>query len=69
MTRVACLFGLIALVVLGVFIRHVDGLTAILFSFVGMPALGLAVVIHVIQRWRAGAFAFMQPPSHPKEGR
>jgi len=68
MTRLACFLGLIALTVLGIFLRHVDGTTAILFSFIGMPTLGLALLVHLIHRWRVGAFALTLPPS-PKQSR
>jgi hypothetical protein len=56
MRRVACVLALIALAVLIVVSAHLDGATATLFSFVGIPALVAAMVLYVLQRWRAGAF-------------
>lgn len=56
MIRVACFFGLIAIAALLVLLVRLDGATAIIFSFIGMPALGLALLLYVIDRWRAGAF-------------
>jgi hypothetical protein len=56
MTRLACFFGLIAIAALFVLLVRLDGATAIVFSFIGMPALGLALLLHGIGRWRAGAF-------------
>jgi hypothetical protein len=40
---------------------RLDGTTAIIFSFIGMPALGLALALYVVARWRAGAFHFNHP--------
>jgi hypothetical protein len=37
-------------------IVDMSGATATIFSFVGMPALGLALLIYFVVRWRAGAF-------------
>lgn len=56
MIRLACLLGLIALAVLIVFVLRLSGQTAILFVFVGMPAMVLALALYGIVRWRAGAF-------------
>jgi len=56
MRRVACLLGLIALTVLILTSVHLDGATATLFSFLGIPALVAAMGFYVLQRWRAGAF-------------
>ena len=56
MRRVACVLALIALAVLIVVSAHLDGATATLFSFVGIPALVAAMALYVVQRWRAGAF-------------
>lgn len=56
MIRVACVLALIALVILIVVAVHLDGATATLFSFVGIPALVAAMGLYVVQRWRAGAF-------------
>ena len=56
MRRLACLLGLIALAALFLLIVRLDGATATIFSFVGMPALGLALALYAFGRWRAGAF-------------
>ncbi len=56
MTRLACLLALIALAAMAPMLAHLDGATATLFSFVGCPALGLALVVYGVARWRAGAF-------------
>jgi hypothetical protein len=56
MRRLACLLGLVALAMLFPVVLDLSGRTAILFSFIGMPALGLALAIYGIGRWREGAF-------------
>ena len=56
MTRLACLFGLIAIAALLLLLVRLDGATATIFSFVGFPALALALLLYGIDRWRAGAF-------------
>jgi hypothetical protein len=56
MIRLACLFGLIALAVLVLFVVRLEGATAILYVFVGFPALALGLTLYAIRRWRAGAF-------------
>jgi len=56
MMRVACLLALIALAILIMASVHLDGATATLFSFFGMPALAAAMGLYVIKRWRSGAF-------------
>lgn len=56
MIRLACFFGLIALAALMVLIVRLDGATAIVFSFIGFPALAIALLLYAIARWRAGAF-------------
>jgi hypothetical protein len=55
MIRLACLLGLIALAMLIRLAVQVDGASAIGFSFVGMPALAIALVLYAWVRWRAGA--------------
>jgi hypothetical protein len=62
MRRLAYLLGLIALAALFLLIVRLDGATATIFSFVGMPALGLALALYVFGRWRAGAFRLNAPP-------
>lgn len=56
MIRIAALFGLVALAMLFPLVLDLSGATAILFAFVGFPALGLALLVYGIARWRAGAF-------------
>lgn len=56
MIRVACLLGIVALVMLFPLVVDLSGATAILFAFVGMPALALALLVYGVARWRAGAF-------------
>lgn len=56
MRRLACLFALIALAAMAPLIVRLDGATAIVFSFVGMPALAIALALYAVGRWRAGAF-------------
>ena len=56
MLRAACLLALLSLAILVLVAVHLDGATATLFSFVGMPALAAAMGLYVLQRWRTGAF-------------
>jgi len=56
MTRIACLFVLISIVAVTLLATNPTGRTAIIFSFVGMPALVVGMAIYGIQRWREGAF-------------
>ena len=56
MIHVACLLALLSLAILVVVAVHLNGATATLFSFVGMPALAAAIGLYVLQRWRTGAF-------------
>ena len=56
MIRAACLLALLSLAILVVVAVRLDGATATLFSFVGMPALAAAMGLYVLQRWRSGAF-------------
>ena len=56
MNRLACVLALVALVMLFPLVADLSGRTAILFSFIGMPALGLALACYVYARWREGAF-------------
>jgi hypothetical protein len=56
MIRLACIFALIAITALVVLVTNLNGATATIFSFIGMPALGLALALYGIERWRAGAF-------------
>jgi len=54
--RLACALGLVAIVMAVILVLRTDGASAIGFSFIGAPALGLALVLYVVSRWRAGAF-------------
>jgi urea transporter len=63
MMRIACVLALIALTILIVVAVHLDGATATLFSFIGIPALTAALALYVIQRWRVGAFRRAPRPS------
>ncbi|MEO8604746.1 MAG: hypothetical protein ABI629_19410 [bacterium] len=56
MMRLACFFALISLVPLVLLLTRLDGATATVFSFVGFPTLGLALLLYAIARWRSGAF-------------
>jgi hypothetical protein len=57
MTRLACFLGLIAIAALVLLVVRLNGATATIFSFVGFPALGLALLLRFVARWRAGAFS------------
>ena len=39
-----------------ILVLRTDGASAIGFSFIGAPALGLALTIYGVSRWRAGVF-------------
>jgi hypothetical protein len=54
--RAACVLALIALAMVIVVAVHLDGFTATLFSFIGVPALGAAMGLYGLARWRVGAF-------------
>ena len=62
MIRLACVFALIALAALGLLMFRLDGATATVFSFVGMPALAISLALYAFGRWRAGAFRLGAPP-------
>ena len=66
MIRLACFLGLVALAALALLLVRLDGSTAIVFSFVGFPALGLALLLYVVVRWRAGAFGFSSAAANGK---
>ena len=56
MIRLACALGLVGVAsVIRVAVRT-DGVGAILYSFVGVPALTAALALYATARWRAGAF-------------
>ena len=57
MIRLACLLVLVALVIAVIVSTRPTGPNAILFSFVGAPALGAGVLVYGIKRWREGALS------------
>jgi len=70
MIRLACFFALVALAALVPVTVNLNGQTAIVFSFIGFPALGLALLLYFVARWRAGALRIDAtsakfPPSSP----
>ena len=58
MIRLACLLVLVALVIAVIVSTRPTGPNAILFSFVGAPALGAGVLVYGIKRWRDGALSW-----------
>jgi hypothetical protein len=56
--RLACLLVLIALVIAVVLAIRPTGPNAILFSFVGMPALAAGILVFGVKRWRDGALSW-----------
>jgi len=52
MLRLACLFGIAALVLLIRLFLDPTGSTAIGFAFVGNPLLGVAVLLGMLWWWR-----------------
>jgi hypothetical protein len=56
MIRLACFLILVSLAAVVVLAWKPGGPTAIAFTFVGLPALVLGIVVYAIQRWREGAF-------------
>jgi hypothetical protein len=65
--RLACALGLIAIVMAVILVLRTDGASAIGFSFIGAPALGLALTIYGVSRWRAGVFR-SNAPRTPEAG-
>ena len=55
MMRLACALALVALACVVRVAVRTDGSGAILFSFVGFPALAGALAIYAAARWRSGA--------------
>jgi hypothetical protein len=53
--RVACALGLVGLAAVVRLAVRTDGSGAILFSFVGFPAMVGAFAIYSVVRWRSGA--------------
>ena len=58
MIRIAYLLALLAVAAVFPLAVDLSGRTAIVFVFVGFSALGLAVVLYLIDLWRTGAFQF-----------
>ena len=58
MIRLACLLVLVALAISVNLAINTTGPNAILFSFVGVPALGAGVFLYGIKRWRDGALSW-----------
>jgi uncharacterized membrane protein len=56
MLRAACLLALLSLAILVLVDVRLDGATATLFSFLGIPALAAAMGLYLLHRWRTGAF-------------
>jgi hypothetical protein len=63
MIRLACVLALIALVALVQMVVHLDGGSAIVFFFIGLPTLALALALYALARWRAGAFRSATTPT------
>ena len=57
MIRLACLLVLVALAIAVVLAIHPTGPNAVLFSFVGVPALAAGMLLFGIRRWRDGALS------------
>jgi hypothetical protein len=53
---IAAGLGLVAIVMAVILVLRTDGASAIGFSFIDAPALGLALMIYGVSRWRAGVF-------------
>jgi hypothetical protein len=54
--RLVSLLQIVALSILLWMCLRTEGRSAIGFSFVGIPVLGLALVAYAILRWREGGF-------------
>ena len=62
MMRVAATFGLVAVATVILVAVRTTGPSAIVFSFIGFPALAIALTIYAVVRWRAGAFSVKRSP-------
>jgi hypothetical protein len=60
--RLAYFLGIIAIAAMILLVLRLNGTTAIIFSFIGMPSLALALALYGYGRWRAGAFRLNAPP-------
>lgn len=65
MMRLACLLGLLAIAALVLVCVRTDGASAIVFCFLGVPALALALAVYGLSRLRAGAFRAGGRTTHP----
>jgi hypothetical protein len=64
MIRIAYLLALVAVAAVFPLVLELSGATAILFVFVGMPALAVATALYLVGRWREGAFQFEETSHH-----
>jgi Mg/Co/Ni transporter MgtE len=64
MKYLAAVLALVALAMLFPLVADLSGTTAILFSFIGMPALALALACYGYARWREGAFRLSDSSRH-----
>ncbi len=58
MIRLACLLVLVALAIAVVLAVQPTGPNAVLFSFVGVPALAAGILVFGVKRWRDGALSW-----------
>jgi len=65
--RLACLLGLVAVATVVRVAVRTDGAGAIVFSFVGFPALAAALAIYGAARLRAGALRWDGGTRLPRE--
>jgi hypothetical protein len=61
--RLACLLVFVALVIAVNLAIRTTGPNAILFSFVGVPALGAGLLVYGVKRWRDGALSSNHEPT------
>jgi hypothetical protein len=66
--RLACALGLVSLATVVRLAVRTDGSGAILFSFVGFPALISALAIYGAARWRSGALRWNEG-THLRHGK
>jgi len=62
MMRAAATFGLVAVATVILVAVRTTGPSAIVFSFIGFPALAIALTLYGVARWRAGAFSVKRSP-------
>ncbi len=61
MARAACLLALLSLAILVLIVVRLDGATATIFSFLGIPALVAAMGLYVLHRWRIRRLPQQEP--------